>query len=259
MRMYKRHELPLFGRMKLNFDVKKVVDYLRENDLLNPERYNELSPGTSFFDTMISYRPTWRGRFLTEEEKRNYHRRQDGEFYKQLALTDLNPQYKESSIDVEARTQDSAFMRLKRIDPKRKIYQAYADEKNYDLRREFVRGPLAKLLDSFEGHVARPRLALLRPGFKIDPHIDHNTSYCLRVHVPLITNEKCKLAVFRKDGTVVEKHLPADGSAWFFNSGLKHYAENNGDSDRLHLLVNIFSPEDIPKYFFDKHDERVIW
>jgi hypothetical protein len=261
MKMYKRHELPLFGRLNIKFDVQKVINYLEDKDLLNFQRYNELSPGTPFFDTMISYRPVWRGRFLTEEEKKNYHVRQDGDFYKQLALTDLNPKYMamKSSINVEERSRDSAFMRLKRIDPKREIYQPYADEKNYDLRRDFVRGPLAELIDSFKGQVARPRFALLRPGFKIDPHIDHNTDYCLRVHIPLITNEKCKLGVFRKDGSLAEKHLEPDGSVWFFNSGFKHYAENMGSSDRLHLLVNLYSPEDIPDYFFDRSDPRVIW
>ena len=40
-------------------------------------------------------------------------------------------------------------------------------------------------------------------------------------------------------------HFPADGRAYFFNTGLKHWAENNSKFPRIHLIVDLQSTDDL--------------
>ena len=40
-------------------------------------------------------------------------------------------------------------------------------------------------------------------------------------------------------------HMPADGSVYFFNSGIKHWVDNNGTESRLHLIIDTHGQEDL--------------
>jgi len=64
-------------------------------------------------------------------------------------------------------------------------------------------------------------------------HYDH----AHRVHIPLITNEKCFLAI---DDKIY--HLPADGSIYIANTTLYHTAFNgtrDGEFTRTHIVGNV--------------------
>jgi aspartyl/asparaginyl beta-hydroxylase (cupin superfamily) len=50
---------------------------------------------------------------------------------------------------------------------------------------------------------------------------------------------------FMKNGEEHRFHLPADGSVYFFNSGIKHWVENNSSEDRIHLIVDTHGQEDL--------------
>jgi hypothetical protein len=39
--------------------------------------------------------------------------------------------------------------------------------------------------------------------------------------------------------------MPADGSIYFFNSGMVHWVSNNGTEPRLHLIVDTNGQEDL--------------
>ena len=86
----------------------------------------------------------------------------------------------------------------------------------------------------------RTRLAFVKPGGFIMPHIDFNTDIGIRCCVPIYTNPWCYFGVRRKGEEQAEiKHLSADGRVWFFNQGFEHAAWNFGKTPRVHLLFTL--------------------
>jgi hypothetical protein len=69
----------------------------------------------------------------------------------------------------------------------------------------------------------------------IDPHEDHGDYlHCVaRYHIPIITNLGVKFII---DGE--SKHVP-EGECWEINNNKTHAVENNGEEDRIHLLIDI--------------------
>ena len=88
------------------------------------------------------------------------------------------------------------------------------------------------------------RLTTLNAGKAIEPHIDYNVNYAVRIIVPIYTNKEC-FNVFWIKGKQVKIHIPADGHPWFLNVGLKHAVENRGASDRTVLMFSLAGTEDI--------------
>lgn len=75
----------------------------------------------------------------------------------------------------------------------------------------------------------------IRPGGSVKPHHDrgswHAEYHNTKVYVPLQTNEKC-VNICEEESAVMRA-----GEAWTFNNLLTHSVENNGDSDRITLIV----------------------
>jgi quercetin dioxygenase-like cupin family protein len=57
----------------------------------------------------------------------------------------------------------------------------------------------------------------------------------------LETNEHCYNGGWDKDGNEIKYHIPSDGSVWFVNPGVKHYAVNDGPTSRNHLIISLDS------------------
>ncbi len=80
------------------------------------------------------------------------------------------------------------------------------------------------------------------PGESIKPHKDNGGGLTARhwflggscrIHVPLATND---MAIMTSGGE--SKHLPV-GTVYEFHNNLDHYVENNGDSPRIHLVMDL--------------------
>jgi aspartyl/asparaginyl beta-hydroxylase (cupin superfamily) len=84
----------------------------------------------------------------------------------------------------------------------------------------------------------------LTPGFSIKPHVDYDPSYITRFHIPLVTNDDVVMGFHKSNGDHFY-HMPADGSVYFFNSGIKHWVDNNGTESRLHLIIDTHGQEDL--------------
>lgn len=108
---------------------------------------------------------------------------------------------------------------------------------------------LLKNFQSFE-NISRIRFIVLKPKSKIDFHIDNDLSYSIRVHFPLKTNDECYNCHIR-DNIVIKEHMK-ENKIYALNSSIPHNAENNGDDDRIHLLVSIINPN-ILKNKIDKY------
>jgi aspartyl/asparaginyl beta-hydroxylase (cupin superfamily) len=86
-----------------------------------------------------------------------------------------------------------------------------------------------------EGKIDTALLINLPKNKKILPHIDSNEHFIKtkRIHIPIVTNDKCN---FRVDGEIIQmKH----GEIWEIDNAYKvHGVINNGDTDRVHLLID---------------------
>ena len=93
---------------------------------------------------------------------------------------------------------------------------------------------LQQVISSFGQVIGRSRLMRLAPGTEVPQHSDTNFHWYrrVRIHIPIITDEK----VIFKCG---EKSLNMKaGDAWIFDSWKYHEVHNNGQTNRVHLVID---------------------
>lgn len=149
--------------------------------------------------------------------------------YQQLSLTEFDDSY---SLDQRAEKSGSAW------DERIAKQKPAADERWFRKVKDDVPPYLREILSMFPG-AHRARFALLAPHSNVKPHIDYDTLYGIRIHIALETNDECYNGGWDKDNNEVREHIPADGSVWFINPGVKHYAVNGGDTPRNHLIISL--------------------
>jgi aspartyl/asparaginyl beta-hydroxylase (cupin superfamily) len=79
------------------------------------------------------------------------------------------------------------------------------------------------------------RLLNLRCGAVIKAHRDAVLAFEkgeARLHVPIVTNPGVEFVI---DG---ERVVMEAGTCWYINANLTHRVANNGDTDRIHLVVD---------------------
>ncbi|MFY7908859.1 MAG: aspartyl/asparaginyl beta-hydroxylase domain-containing protein [Emticicia sp.] len=92
------------------------------------------------------------------------------------------------------------------------------------------------------------RLLALSPQSYIKEHTDHRAGYenrNFRIHVPLQSNEKVEFVVNNQQ-------LPMKiGECWYANFNLPHSVRNDGENERIHLVIDCLSNEWSDKFFAD--------
>lgn len=95
---------------------------------------------------------------------------------------------------------------------------------------------LKTVLDTFKSPIISARLLRLGVGAEIKPHRDYalgyEDGYC-RIHIPIETNNKVE---FILDGNLITM-LP--GECWYTNVNYIHSVSNTGQTDRIHLVIDI--------------------
>jgi len=138
-----------------------------------------------------------------------------------------------------------ALYRTKRLDPSRPEYSEHADETRHNIDPKYLEegSELAHVFAHFKGKPCRVRIARMKSGDSIKPHVDYDPSYVFRYHIPLVTNINCRMKARRVTGpgsTIdYEAHFAADGRVYTINTGILHWAENTGFTDRYHLLIDV--------------------
>lgn len=237
--MKNRKQLPCVGYISnKSFEIDAIVKHLKENNLLDFNRYTDIKySANSKHQAFVVSNEFCKTNFFTESEAPNM----EGELYRQLYLTDFDTNKSSEKVSLH---NTNIFERTKRLDPSDPRYLPEADELNYGVRNDLVKGILADILDSFTSKITRVRLAYLSPRFEIKPHVDYDPSYIVRYHLPLITNNKVIMG-FERNGNQLEYHLPADGKLYFFNSGIKHYVRNDSTEGRLHLIIDVHGQDEL--------------
>lgn len=240
MELKDRKSLPLFGTLPLSFDINKILDAFEP--FANPTQYNDLNGQAedAEFGELCKQKRSLHAQFLHDEEvKVQQNSAYNSEYYRQLSLTEFDGDNRD--IDYQLGVHGSYKASAK---PGSSAYNPLMDERRYTRRKDICTGYWNHVLDQFTASVTRTRFASMAPNFAIKPHIDYNTTYSIRVHIPIITNDKSFLCVKYK-GETYKQHCPADGRVYFMNTGLTHWAENNGDEERIHLVISLNGQDDI--------------
>ncbi|BAV04323.1 Aspartyl/Asparaginyl beta-hydroxylase [Filimonas lacunae] len=88
---------------------------------------------------------------------------------------------------------------------------------------------------SLQCSVMSVRLLNLKSGALIKPHRDHELCFEsgeARLHIPVFTNDK---VCFYCEQDIIPMQ---EGQCWYINANLTHSVENNGPSDRIHLVID---------------------
>jgi hypothetical protein len=91
------------------------------------------------------------------------------------------------------------------------------------------------VLAQFKCPLISVRLLNLGPGAYIKPHNDYNLGYedgCFRLHIPILTNPQVKFIL----DDILLPMLP--GECWYTNVNYIHSVSNEGDNDRIHLVID---------------------
>jgi hypothetical protein len=232
--LLKRRYYPLFAKLNIKFDIEKVRQELSLLDSLNG--WNDMTPHSELVKDLIKGRDR-----LTEKFKDD-----DGSYnsYHQILLTEYNSsQLPEANAP---QTTDAAKVSTYKQDSKRAV--STLDERNYNKPRTFIEQTpeLKNILDHFGSRLMRARFARIAPNFSIKPHIDYDTTYGIRLHLAVESNDKSFIWLRHNKNEDFQKfYVPTDGHLYFVNAGFEHYASNNGTTERTHLVLSIHGQQDI--------------
>lgn len=232
----KRTELPVYKQLKqFSFD----PDLLREayQEYVNNKTWDGIGNEYAAMCETYTKLPSM---FFKKEELEGVERACDIDWerasYQQISLVDFDESY-----NLDQRTEKSGT----RWDTTVAKNNPRADERFFRKRHQDVPEYFNHVLDTIGREIVhRTRFAKLNPKSQIKPHIDYNTEYGIRLHIPIITNEGCTFGgIDPVTGETQERHFPTDGSVWFINPGVKHWAKNDGDQERVHLIISVDSQE----------------
>ncbi len=103
-------------------------------------------------------------------------------------------------------------------------------------------GHVRALLDDLPAPRLRVRFMRLAAGGRIGAHRDRHYGWdlpILRLHVPVLTHPAVE---FRLAGARVDMR---PGELWYLDTSREHEVDNRGDSERVHLVVDLVNGPDL--------------
>lgn len=233
-----RKQLPPFIKLSYKFNMDKILEEFKKfEDIALYDDLNSNNPDSAYGDF---YNSSSKLEHLKKFAEEGEDVTRGSQFYRQLSLTEFEGEKSQRQLLHD----NSITTYRKSTNPEDPNYDPVMDERKYTRRKDICTGYWNDILDTFKAPVTRTRFAYMAPRHSIKPHIDYNTTYSVRVHIPIITNENAFMCVKTKDG-IQRMHMPADGSVYFLNTGLTHWAENNGTEGRIHLVISLNGQEDL--------------
>lgn len=157
--------------------------------------------------------------------------------YDYVVVTDIDEQYK---IDIKKESPIQMYKKVMRG-------QAPAlDCRNYVNFKDDIPKSVKIFLQQFKGQVSRTRFAVLKSKMTIYEHADNGVHHTIRIHVPLISDDKNLF--FIKTANGLEHKYLEPGKVYYTNTALPHFVINNSDIDRLHLVLSLNSLDDVLEY-----------
>ena len=108
------------------------------------------------------------------------------------------------------------------------------------------------LLSMFPGELHRVRLMNLSPnGGELERHTDQvdpdsgvQNGKVMRFHFPLITNDDVEFSTWQVNGFKKNVQMKV-GECWYIDTRKPHRAINNGDTNRIHLVVDVEANDEV--------------
>ena len=215
-----RHQLPPYKKLSITFDHVRLL-----------EEFNLFQSGKDFNAYDGEYKALFNNN--TGINAVNNMSNSDTKLrYNTMPLTVFD-----SEFDLSQRQEHSNSLWDKKVvrnDPA-------SDERFYRKIVQDIPSYTKSVLAAFSPHIHRTRFANLSAHQRIDEHVDYDTKYSVRLHIAIATNDRCTNSWRMPDGTISTVHIPADGSVWFVNQGIPHWAVNDSDTDRVHLIMSVDS------------------
>ena len=93
---------------------------------------------------------------------------------------------------------------------------------------------IAELLKSFATKLNSVRIMKLAANSEIKEHRDFDLDIDeVRIHIPIATNDQVHFYVNK------ERVVMNEGECWYLRLSDPHRVENNGDEDRIHLVIDM--------------------
>jgi hypothetical protein len=109
---------------------------------------------------------------------------------------------------------------------------------------------LPQVLNAFKCEVESARLLRLAAGSSIREHRDYKLTYedgVARIHIPIQTNQRVQF--FLNKELIGMK----EGEAWYLNLNLLHSVNNNGETARVHLVLDCIVNDWLSRFFTAHH------
>jgi hypothetical protein len=157
------------------------------------------------------------------------------------------------ALSLRGYTDDPAFI-TKPVEMSNKWQLEHIDE-NFSMQDTELRTKLfqaEKVLELFPGKLHRVRLMKLAPnGGELERHTDQvdpdsgvQNGKVMRFHFPLITNDGVVFTMWGVDGKPKSANMKV-GECWYLDTRKPHQAINNGDTDRIHLVVDVEANDEV--------------
>lgn len=218
-----KNQLPAYKKLKIRFDPDRLLEDLRY--LMKERSFNA-------YDN--EYKDLFHGNTL-DDGKANLHNQN---------YSNIKDQFNTLPLTVF----DEDFDLSKRVELSNSIWDRKVAKNNPKFDERFYRKLVdgipehtASVIETFSPYVHRTRYTKLKSGQRISEHVDYDTKYSVRLMMAIDTNDKCSNHWRMPDGTIESVHLPADGTIWFINQGIPHWAINDGDTDRVHIVLSVDS------------------
>lgn len=225
-----RYELPVIKKLDIKFDIERIK---KEFEIYERDKIWDAFE-TDYVNMSNSY--ALPKMFFKDEELEGVDELVELDWekssYRQLSLTEYEPSY---SLDQRVEKSGTNW------DTRIAKHNTKADERWFRKIKKDVPSYLEEILNYFDGKAHRSRFARLAPHSEIKPHVDYDTIYGVRLHMAIETNELCFNGGWDENEKEFKFHIPADGHVWFINTGVKHFAFNNGDTPRIHLVMSVDS------------------
>ena len=236
-----KNSLPQIGKLKKTIDVSAAYNQIFGLIKENEEKLNlgllEMDPSSTehTYDLKNS-----KGNDFIKNYAEVYKR------YSVIGFQELTDVAKEIGNAMDKTVSD--FTPLQRLrgmtNTASEFYHPFYDERNYTKPTQYCTGYISEFLNSFKSTACRSGVVSLHPGRFITKHFDIGAEYITRLQIPIVTNPGAVIGV-KTAGGWNEYHLPADGSIFFINAGIEHYAINAGTEIRYQIRVCLESQEDL--------------
>lgn len=158
------------------------------------------------------------------------------------------------------------------IEKPREMPRAWKQENPDKLEWQLADTPLRAQLPELEPLIAlvpgvKHRIRLMRLAAKtgllerhadiVDPDCGTEAGQTLRIHLPLQTNKAVAFESWGQRGEHFFAHM-AEGEAWYLDTRKPHRARNQGDSDRVHLVMDVESCPELVAMLSDNPPEATL-